>query len=446
MKKILVIILFALLTYSVRANQNPTVEIANLTIKENARQVMISFDAFIPELGSDYKLILTPVLYNESESQNLNLTPIVVIGKKRSISDKRRKEEVQSGVKGKEGQKIPYQVTIPFESWMNEVSLRIIPAIEGCCSEKTLPHLNLVTRKLIHYDLKPIFDPASIQPLPTALEQYSQISPFLYAAKEYARRYEIFEKQREKGALVIYFEQGHSVIDPAFKNNKNTLMQVSEVLGLIEADPNATLKKIVIVGLASPEGTLARNDILAGKRAQALKDFAGKQAAYSSDLFEIINGSEDWEGLRKLVEESQMSDRQQVLDIIKHYSIRGGRELELMKLNRGNPYRYMMQHFFPQLRNAGYVQIYYDTKPDPEVAHIHNAIALLNEGKYDQALSLLTKAKDQKRVANAIGVCYMMTGNYLKAEEYFDRAIADGNQEAVENLKRIKIAQSITIN
>lgn len=446
MKKILVITLFALLTCSVRANQNPTVEIANLTIKENARQVMVSFDAFIHELGSDYKLILTPVLYNDSKSRDIDLTPIIVIGKKKSISDKRRKEELQNGIKGKERQKIPYQVTIPYESWMDEVSLKVIPVVEGCCSEKTLAHLNLVTEKLIHYDVKPVFNPASIQPLPTALEQYSQISPFLYTAKEYARRSEIFEKQREKGALVIYFEQGHFIIDPSFKNNKNTLMQVSEVLGMIEADPNATLKKIVIVGLASPEGTLAMNDALAGKRAQALKDFVGKQAAYSSDLFEIINGSEDWEGLRMLVEESQMSDRQQVLNIIKHYSIRGGRELELMKLSRGNPYRYMMQHFFPQLRNAGYVQIYYDTKPDPEVAHMHKATALLNEGKYDQALALLAKAKDQKRVANAIGVCYMMTGNYPKAEEYFDRAIADGNQEAVENLKRIKIAQSITIN
>lgn len=331
---------------------------------------------------------------------------------------------------------------------MSEVSLRLDRKVESCCKEESLASMNLVAGKLIYYDLSPVIDTTSIKAPLTALEQYDQTAPFLYPAKDYDLRYEIFEKQREKGALVVYFEQGYSSIDPLFKGNQNMLKQVNKVLDMIEADPNASLKKIVIVGLASPEGTLAKNDVLAEKRANSLKFFVGERLKYNHDLFEIINGSEDWEGLKKLVEESQMPDRWQVLEIIANYSVRAGREKQLMDLKGGNPYRYMMQHFFSQLRNAGYVQIYYDTKPNPvqeqQIANTNNGINLIKEGKYSEALTALSQVDDQKRVANAIGVCYMMTGDYAKAEEYFNQAVADGNPDAAENLKRIRIVQSIT--
>jgi hypothetical protein len=41
-----------------------------------------------------------------------------------------------------------------------------------------------------------------------------------------------------------------------------------------------------------------------------------------------------------------------------------GREGELKKLNGGLPYRYMLEYFFPQLRHAALVWVYYTNEND----------------------------------------------------------------------------------
>ena len=72
-----------------------------------------------------------------------------------------------------------------------------------------------------------------------------------------------------------------------------------------------------------------------------------------------MNGGEGWDELRYLVEGSEMSGKEEILQIIDKVPILKGRELRLMKLDRGVPYRYMREHFFPKLRRAGYIKVYY---------------------------------------------------------------------------------------
>jgi hypothetical protein len=81
----------------------------------------------------------------------------------------------------------------------------------------------------------------------------------------------------------------------------------------------------------------------------------------------LYNGSEDWHGLRMLVERSDMPSKHRVMEIIDTVPVwdsktRRGRERELMDLDGGAPYRYMYRNFFPLLRNATYIKIYYDDK------------------------------------------------------------------------------------
>lgn len=448
MKRIVSALLLSLLiVVGVFAQEDGEVTISNLSIRKIDHNLSVSFDALIPKLGSNYQLRLTPVLRNDSLSQSL--TPIVVMGNKKAIINKRRKQLADKGnywVAGKKNRLISYKQSIPYECWMNQLSLDIHRTIQGCCQEIPLTACQAVTRQLIHYDIKPLFDVAVVRPKLSALQQLDQMAPFLYPATDYERHNEIFEQQREKGALIVYFQQGLGKIDLGYKSNKQTLDQVNKVLDLIEADPNASLKKIVIVGFSSPEGTLAKNDVVATKRANSLKHFVGERVKYNSDLFELINGSEDWDGLKKLVENSDMPSRKQVLDIIENYSVQGGREVELMKLKGGNPYRYMAEHFFPQLRNAGYIQIYYESTPDAEAQQLSRAIELIKGKQYSQALPLLLSVKGKKQLENMIGVCHMMMGNYEQATTCFEQAIAQGNSDATDaalNLKQILRVQSI---
>lgn len=447
MKKFLTLTLLTLLTCSVYAVQIPATKITNILITEKDKTVTVSFDVVVDNLNSNYELRLALTLSHGSQSQSL--MPIVVRGRTKSIMDKRAGKTSRGQLIGKQKRVIPYRATVGYENWMNEVSLKMTAEIEGCCKKpKLLTTLSLVNNKMIYYDIEPASDTKIIEPKLSQLQQLDNISPFLYPASDYDQCYDIFEKQREKGSLVVHFQQGYSSIDPSYMNNKQTLGQINKVLDLIDADTNATLKKIVIIGLASPEGSLVKNDLLAEARANSLKYFLGERVKYDPNLFEIINGSEDWDGLKTLVENSRMSGRWQVLEIIDKYSVSGGRELELMKLNAGEPYRYMMEYFFPKLRNAGYVQMYYDydVKPDLEAEKIQSAIQLFNNKQYDQALPLLLSAQGDNQLENIIGVCYMMIGDYALATTYFEKAIAAHRKDApdaAKNLEQIRIKQSI---
>lgn len=454
MRKLLSLTFALFITCSVYAEQTPTAKITNVSVKENNKNVTVSFNVFVPKVGADEQFILTPVLYNTEGSKSL--TSITFTGNKKIITEKRSKETTGKEITnksttgkdiiGKEKQNIPYKVVIPYEDWMSEVSLRINSSLDACGEINILASLNILDNKLIYYDVKPMLSASIVKPQMTALQNFDKTASFLYPVSDYANRYEIFEQRRESGSLVISFQQGFWSIDPFYKNNRQTLAQVNKVLDLIDADPNATLKKIVIVGLASPEGSLEKNDILAEKRANSLKYYIGERVKYDPDLFEIINGSEDWAGLKQLVENSRMPGRWQILEILEKYSVRGGREMELMKLNSGDPYRYMAEYFFPQLRNAGYVQLYYESTPDVETVKLNSAIRLLNNRQFEQALPILLSIRVDKQLENTIGVCYMMIGDYAQAAAYFEKAIVNDNKDASDatiNLEQIKIMQSI---
>lgn len=77
-----------------------------------------------------------------------------------------------------------------------------------------------------------------------------------------------------------------------------------------------------------------------------------------------MNGDEGWEELRYKVEHSDMEYRKEVLDIMDSVPIMKGREERLQRLKRGVPYRFLKEHFFPQLRRTGYIKVYYRMKSE----------------------------------------------------------------------------------
>ena len=67
-----------------------------------------------------------------------------------------------------------------------------------------------------------------------------------------------------------------------------------------------------------------------------------------------------------MVAKSDMAYRDRILSIIDNVPESGygglSRQAELMRLGGGEPYRYMLNNFFPELRNATYIKVYYENK------------------------------------------------------------------------------------
>ena len=177
---------------------------------------------------------------------------------------------------------------------------------------------------------------------------------------------ERFIGMTRSGALSILFRQGSKVIMRELDNNNRMLVDLISTIRAIETSPDTRIARVIIVGFSSPEGTLNENEKLSMERANVARDFLTANSSIRTDLISIYNGSVDWATLREQVSNSNMPDKYKILDIIDNTPVwdasrNRGRLGELMALNGGDPYRYMLQHFFPQLRQLGaYVKVYYE--------------------------------------------------------------------------------------
>jgi len=246
-----------------------------------------------------------------------------------------------------------------------------------------------------------------------------------------------------ENALVIYFPQGQSTIDMSFSTNGPVLRELTYALNAIGSSADSKLSNVIIAGFASIEGRFLTNQVLAGKRAEAFRNYVATTAKVPASAVQIYNGAEDWDGLRKLVAASDMPRKADVLRIIDTVPIWDakrnlGREGELMRLAGGDPYRYMLANFFPKQRNAAYIKVLYENVHTDETADaINRAVDLINKNDYIQALAILWNVKGDARSYNPIGASFMMTGDLASAKEFLDRAVANGDSDAQNNLDQI---------
>ena len=73
---------------------------------------------------------------------------------------------------------------------------------------------------------------------------------------------------------------------------------------------------MTIKGYASPEGSYTNNVRLAKGRTATLKDYVLGQYSFPSSIIATSYEPEDWEGLRRYVEKSDIADREGILAII----------------------------------------------------------------------------------------------------------------------------------
>jgi hypothetical protein len=194
---------------------------------------------------------------------------------------------------------------------------------------------------------------------------------------------EVVKTRSETGRAYLDFAVGRSEIVPGFKNNAAELHKMNALIESVRTNPEATITGITITGYASPEGSYASNMTLSERRAQALRSYIGSTYRLPTVLFAVYGAGEDWNGLERLVEESVIPQREQILSIIRGLGIFDGRERRLMELAGGAPYRQMKGEMFPQLRRVeyevGYTVLPFTVEKGKEVFRTRPGDLSLNE-------------------------------------------------------------------
>lgn len=173
----------------------------------------------------------------------------------------------------------------------------------------------------------------------------------------------------------VFFVQSVERLQEDFKTNQTQLDSILSVLKEIQTNTDLTLSKITITGYASPEGPSLFNQWLGERRAMAAKAYIQNRAHLPDSLFEIKGEGVAWQQLKEWVKESDLSDKQAIIDIIdsvpetvrewdgEAYRRMDHRKKVLMALNGGKPFNEMLHVVFPKLRVARLISIAYRTKP-----------------------------------------------------------------------------------
>lgn len=294
------------------------------------------------------------------------------------------------------------------------------------------------TAKIEQKAYKPIVSP--VPDFTGRAGELQKTNPVLVHISEYKPYDRTRILRKEKDALYVHFALGKSVLDNTFRENRVTLDRIIDVTRQIMADTTSSVQKIQIVGLASIEGSISGNERLAQNRALALQRYIQEQVALPDSMFETVGGGEAWAEFRDQLNDEVMAGNaslQGAIDIIDNEENLDVRERQLRQLDKGRTWQYIKQNILKDQRNSGYIRIYYDYVPDKAAAAINEASELLNAGKYGEALTLLQTVRTDERAQNALGTALWQTGQKEEALRCFRRAAANGNADAIQNLKAL---------
>ncbi len=201
---------------------------------------------------------------------------------------------------------------------------------------------------------------------------------------------------------------------------------------------NKDVASLNVIGYASPDGPYALNRNLAERRLDVSANFLNSEMRKLKSQVEIGKDftPEDWEGFRKLMEQSNIQDKELILRVLSMYSDPEQREREIKNIS--SAYTVIAEQILPELRRAR-MQLTVNVigKSDEEISRLasSNARSLsADELLYAATLTdnLVEKAaiynevirihNNEVRGYNNLGVVRYHQGNYTEAASHFQRA------------------------
>ncbi len=223
---------------------------------------------------------------------------------------------------------------------------------------------------------------------------------------------------------------------------------------------NKEIASLNVVGYASPDGALDLNTNLAERRLNTTANFLNREMRKLKADVEIGKDftAEDWDGFKKLMEASNIQDKNLVLRVLSMYSDPEQREREIKNISAA--FTTIADEILPQLRRAR-MQLTVNVigKSDEEIARLAKdsaQVLTVDELLYAATLTedLNAKAAIYQKVIdnygkdvrgyNNLGLVQLQQGNVDAAAANFDKAARiDANSADVNfNLGLVALAKN----
>lgn len=231
-----------------------------------------------------------------------------------------------------------------------------------------------------------------------------------------------------------------------------------DLVALSASADSVTITGTRIEAFASPEGEISLNDNLAAERAQSAADamtsaLKKKKIDQVEDFFALVPKGEDWIGFKKLMQASNIPDKDLILRVLEMYTDNNKREEAIR--NIAKTYKIIEDEVLPELRRSQLV-VSYDVegytdaelmdlcKSNPDILTIEEILfaATLFESMNDKLEIYQNAARvhpDDFRGYNNAGYCLMDMGRETQAKELFNQALSvERNKAVLNNVAAIK--------
>lgn len=174
--------------------------------------------------------------------------------------------------------------------------------------------------------------------------------------------------------ISVAFRVNSTVIEKDFSDNSARLTQIINFLRDVENDSTITMLEVSFCGSASPEGSHQLNQNLAHKRLEALENLVRSEVDIPEEIITRDDEHISWETLREFVVNSDIEQKQAIIDIIDQEArlidYPGNRHIDhrvvqLQNLDDGKPWQQLNNLYFARMRNACVIFITYKQEPKP---------------------------------------------------------------------------------
>lgn len=187
-------------------------------------------------------------------------------------------------------------------------------------------------------------------------ERYRRSLDSLYARRDTLAGSRRVRLESGRGVMYIQYPVNVTRVLPDFSTNRRELARIDSLLRPLLADTLVVIRSVRLTGYASPEGRYDHNVNLANRRIVGVMEYlSGTYDMPDHSVFHLKAVAEDWKGLEEMIVRRNPSWAEDALRIIHRVPLFDGRELRLMEIGHGDPYRIMLKDWFPRLRRTEFV-------------------------------------------------------------------------------------------
>lgn len=443
--------------------ENITVDNFNIEREGNYLSLSVNINLRNLDVKSNQCVMIEPRIVNGNDS--LTLQPIAVYGRLRYYYYQRNyngampgAENAISFISKDKPDSVAYHVMVPYSEWMDGADVAIERIDRGCCHKVILDNYGIIGN------------------------YHDEFFPTLQYIRPAVTREKRFEL---KGSSYIDFPVNSTEIYPDYRRNPVELDSIRRTIDVVRNNVDATIDTIWLKGFASPESPYSHNTDLAIGRTESLHQYIKHLYNFDNSVVFITDYEpEDWDGLRRFVDESNLEHRAEILALIDSNMEPDAKELRIKRMYPAD-YLIMLQTYYPALRHTDYKVSYvirsytspeeilevmhtrpqnldmnefyiaaeeyapgsdeftevYETAvrmyPDDPVANLNAANAALRRGDIKGAERYISKAGDSPETLYGLGAIAIRKREYDKARAYLRQAVNAGFEPARETLDEL---------